>query len=164
MGKGLTVKHTEPLTKIRAAEIAIKLLKLSEKKSQVKSSVGRGNKVVYVTDSTKCYFCEETRCLEKAHVIPVAIYAEAELVGERPHYLDDVMALCPTHHKCYDKYKLNSRELEHIRASLVQYDALQDLLSRLVPAGEMNPKKLKKIDDSLTIAWHWWKAYQNGNK
>lgn len=152
------------LTRLEAAEIALQLLKHNDKKKRISKCVGRSRYVKCITDANKCYLCDETRCLENAHVIPVAIYAEAEQVDVRPPYIDEVIKLCPTHHKCYDKFQLNEKEKQIMRDSVKNYHVLELVLKHMEVIPGASNKAKERLDRSLEIAWKWWKEYRYAHK
>jgi hypothetical protein len=160
MSKKLTVKQIDT-DKLDAATTALKLLKLSQRKVEKSGCVGRSRSVKCITDPQKCYLCDETRCLENAHIIPVAIYADAEQEGGRPPFVDEVMKLCPTHHKCYDKFKLNKEEKDLMIESLKDYGVLELILKNTEVIPGASQRALLKLDRSLETAWLWWREYRN---
>ena len=125
-------------------------------------TVGRLRDII-VLGGPVCFLCPETRCLEQAHLMPVAMYKDARLPSRRtnyPDYMRYVIMLCPTHHKCYDKFRLNATELATMRHLTLQlHPHFVDLLEHLHPTNahidihrEANAVKIDEI-------WRWWRNY-----
>lgn len=65
----------------------------------------------------KCFLCDETRCLENAHIIPRYLYRNV-LNANFPNV---TIKLCPTHHSCFDRHRLTKEEKDLMRPLLAKY-------------------------------------------
>lgn len=166
MAKALTVKE-EPLTRKQASKIALKLLRIKIQTKQPNRKHGKQLTMVNEVDKQRCLLCDETRCLERAHILPVALYEHLHLeAGTLADIYHHSVWMCPTHHKCYDKYQLSAVEKEVIMR-LLDYDyrtLFQITLEAVEILKQPVSEKNKKILDNITnVAWHWWRAYVYGN-
>lgn len=159
--KGLTIDMTSAA---RAYETYLKLTSQKRliKKYKDRHSGLRGAKTNIVSEKDKCVLCDEVRSLEKCHIFPIwwSNCYDYETLDELPHFLQDVMMLCPTHHRLYDKNMLNVGELNQLRDCLNEYkNYLPVYLSRLAYNPEHSLAGEKALDKFLESVWNWWRLY-----
>jgi len=125
--------------------------------------IGRLKDIQMLTSKRVCVLCSETRCLEQAHLIPVAFYKHAGDSTRRknyPDYMKYAIYLCPTHHKCYDKLALNDTERERMVQITRQLKPhFEHLLDHLEPRNTHDPKVVAVIDKWVNDMWLWWREY-----
>ena len=63
----------------------------------------------------KCLICNEDRYIEKCHIIPRGFDIYLKRSG---YYQDNLLLLCPTHHKLFDKGLLNEEEFNKIKEKI----------------------------------------------
>ncbi len=62
-----------------------------------------------------CIFCKEKRVLERCHVIPKRFFCKKGINANLYDFEgENVVIMCPTHHKLYDNFCLSSKEKEII--------------------------------------------------
>ncbi len=135
--------------------------KLAIAQRRYKGARGLGLNLVSLPD--KCVLCDETRVLDKCHIFPVwwSSSFQYDDIKVLPHFLRDVMMLCPTHHRLYDRYRLNDAETETLRACFKEYrQNLPKLMKRLKYQKRIkDPKELAIMDKFLEDVWRWWRTY-----
>lgn len=165
MAKQLTVKQVSSvLSNKEAFAMLIRLYEMAYgfDAEKFKAPQARKLKPTMVTAADACALCKETRNLEKAHIIPVHIYAKAEIVGELPDELRHAMYLCPTHHKAYDKYKLTTNEKRILQPGLDLYrEVFISMLRNMEVINGCTRKAIEDLDKQLATAWKWWMVYGN---
>jgi hypothetical protein len=108
----------------------------------------------------QCILCTETRALERAHIIPVAIYEHTKIEAPLPEIYHHAMWMCPTHHKCYDKGLLSKTEKEHIKWVLGHdYIAAFNILLEGLEAKNVSPRGIERATRITDAAWKWWRHY-----
>lgn len=63
--------------------------------------------IVRLKKNKSCLICNETRVLDACHIIPAC---EGGDISE-----ENILVLCPTHHRLFDKNKLNDQEYNMIK-------------------------------------------------
>src|SRR3990167_2808461 len=109
----------------------------------------RATKLNPVTPTDKCYLCGETRQLQQAHIIPSRLFNGLEYEGVEVKQLNDVIILCPTHHRCFDHNELTEDELSIIQPILDKYILVT---SKILKSIEIiiSPKATKEDKDRLS--------------
>jgi len=108
-------ERREPLTAVESQKIVLNLLGIKAKRNQ--NNRKRGKYLIMVNEQAerRCVLCPETRCLERAHILPVSLYEHIHIDGKLAPIYHHALWMCPTHHKCYDKFKLNNAEKAHMQ-------------------------------------------------
>lgn len=118
----------------------------------------RARPTISITSTDICYLCDETRMLEKAHVIPLSLWADMDNRIEVPEPFLYVMHLCPTHHRCYDNYMLNDDELHKIRKITTGDSSIA--LEVLIAGASASPETdIRIVDRFINTIWKWWRSY-----
>ena len=121
----------------------------------------RRTKALLIDEGKKCSLCDETETLDIAHIIPLAITNKIPVDGEPIEYLRHAISLCPTHHRKYDKYQLNTQDKYYVR-KFIKLNRYDKGLAYLLESIEiLNPTS--DIDRRIDIAWRWWREYCYGN-
>lgn len=125
----------------------------------------RRSKPVMIGDTTKCRLCEETKTLDRAHIIPIAITNKIHVDGAPIEFLKHAIALCPTHHRQYDKYQLDETHKSILKDFIKRNKYDLGLAYTLEGIELLNVNSRTKIDIGrrLDIAWNWWREYCYGN-
>lgn len=117
-------------------------------------------------EDNSCFFCNETRQLQRAHIIPSSIFTGIEYEGHGVPMLNDCLLMCGIHHSCYDRFQLNEEEIAKLRPILEVYiDVFTRLLKCIyieIPEGadKWERMKVSYLADRVTkSAWKWWRVY-----
>lgn len=93
----------------------------------------------------KCFLCEETRSLDRAHILPRHIIKEVQGIRRYAKFEGNkkgIIILCKNHHFLFDHFKLNDDEWFRLLVQIKKQigDVLLDVLN-----SSLTPKKEKDI-------------------
>jgi hypothetical protein len=155
-------KKKPKFKELDAVIMAAKLIGYKARRKQINRK--RGSALNMINSPDRCLLCEETRCLERAHIIPVAIYENIKIDEPMQDIYHDAAWMCPTHHKCYDKQKLTEDEHLYMLGlihSFDYYNAFVDVLNRLETLTPGSMRAIKSADQITKSAWVFWRSYAN---
>lgn len=111
----------------------------------------------------ECPFCKETRCLQRAHIIPIESHSIIQFDKGVPDILKHALYMCSLHHYAYDKYLLNDIEKDHIK-SFLKAHRYTEVIGALYKESEIaQAGDTKSSNRMLESAWSWWRNYCYGN-